>query len=107
MKAFRWLLTTLPSLILLTPLTLGAGCSDPSPEVETKAALTTQPNIVFILTDDLNLEVFNNSRLPRLKALLGDQGTTFDRSLVSISLCCPSRAATLRGQYAHNSGIFS
>jgi arylsulfatase A-like enzyme len=32
---------------------------------------------------------------------------TFSNSFVSLALCCPSRTALLRGQYAHNTGIFT
>ena len=69
-----------------------------------------RPNIVFILTDDLDIEYPNNSwidHFPRLKSLLADQGTTFKNSFVSLSLCCPSRTSMLRGQYAHNTQIFT
>ncbi len=69
-----------------------------------------RPNIVFILTDDLDIEYPNNSwidHFPRLKSLLADQGTTFKNSFVSLSLCCPSRTSMLRGQYAHNTEIFT
>ena len=45
--------------------------------------------------------------LPRTRALLGAHGTTFDDYFVSNSLCCPSRTTTLRGQYAHNTGVWS
>jgi arylsulfatase A-like enzyme len=101
MKAIRWLF---PLLLLL----LATGCSSTEQPEPARAALAARPpNIVFILTDDLNEEVFSNSRLPRLKSLLVDQGTSFKSHFVSLSLCCPSRAATLRGQYAHNSGIFT
>ena len=68
------------------------------------------PNIIFILTDDLDIEYPNNSwidHFPRLKSLLADQGTTFKNSFVSLSLCCPSRTSMLRGQYAHNTQIFT
>ena len=63
------------------------------------------PNIVYVLADDLNVEVY--SHMDRLKALLNDKGTTFANHFVSLSLCCPSRTATLRGQYAHNTRIFT
>ena len=69
------------------------------------AAQAKSPNIVFILTDDLNEEVF--SHLDRVKTLITDQGTKFNHQFVSLSLCCPSRTATLRGQFAHNTGIFT
>jgi len=45
--------------------------------------------------------------MPKLKALLIDQGTTFSNFFFNISLCCPSRATILRGQYAHNTHVYS
>ncbi len=62
------------------------------------------PNIVFILTDDQDMAAL--AQMPRVKALLRDQGTTFARHYVSLSLCCPSRISGLRGQFAHNTTIF-
>jgi arylsulfatase A-like enzyme len=38
--------------------------------------------------------------------LLVEEGTTFERAFVSLPSCCPSRATMLRGQYAHNHGIW-
>jgi arylsulfatase A-like enzyme len=64
-----------------------------------------RPNILFVLTDDLDLAEMRF--LPHVHALVARHGTTFDQYLVSNSLCCPSRATTLRGQYAHNTGVWS
>jgi N-acetylglucosamine-6-sulfatase len=61
------------------------------------------PNIVMILTDDLD-----EAGLPymsRMNALITDLGTTLPNFLISTPLCCPSRATILRGQYAHNTQI--
>ncbi|MFC7383252.1 sulfatase family protein [Sphaerisporangium rhizosphaerae] len=69
------------------------------------SAATTQPNIVFILTDDLNEDVFGKDG--GLQTLLTSQGTTFNKQFVELSLCCPSRTSTLRGQFAHNTGIYT
>lgn len=69
------------------------------------AATAKPPNIVYIVADDLDEGVYAGAT--RLRSLLVDQGTSFRNHFVTISLCCPSRVATLRGQYAHNSGIFS
>jgi arylsulfatase A-like enzyme len=44
--------------------------------------------------------------MPNVRGLLADQGVTFDNSFVSYSLCCPSRATFLTGQYAHNHGVW-
>ena len=66
-----------------------------------------RPNVVIILTDDLAWEDLNPStleRMPNVRALM-EQGTTFDNSFVTNSLCCPARATVLRGQYAHNHQI--
>jgi arylsulfatase A-like enzyme len=67
--------------------------------------LTKKPNIIFVLTDDL--DVTSMSQFPKLKALMADKGMTFENHFVSLSLCCPSRAATLCGEYAHNTGVFT
>lgn len=63
------------------------------------------PNIIFVLTDDLNEEVFSHAS--RINTLIGDQGAKFTNNFVTLSLCCPSRTATLRGQFAHNTGVFT
>jgi arylsulfatase A-like enzyme len=52
------------------------------------------------MVDDQTLEAMRF--LPRTRALLGDQGTTFTNSFVNFPLCCPSRATMLTGQYMHN-----
>jgi arylsulfatase A-like enzyme len=43
--------------------------------------------------------------LPNVRRLIGDQGVTFDRNFDSFSLCCPSRATFLTGQYSHSNGV--
>jgi len=75
------------------------GNSTPPPPPDQRA-----PNIVFILTDDQDMPSL--AQMPRVKALLRDQGTTFARHYVSLSLCCPSRISGLRGQFSHNTTIF-
>ena len=68
------------------------------------------PNMILILTDDLTVDDLNADtlqHLPNIKSLLMDKGTTFDNAFVTNSLCCPSRATILRGQYTHNHHILS
>ena len=45
--------------------------------------------------------------LPRLQALVTDQGTTLGDFYLSYPLCCPSRSTILRGQYVHSHQIYS
>ncbi|HWS81754.1 MAG TPA: sulfatase [Rubrobacter sp.] len=69
-----------------------------------------RPNVILILTDDLALNDLNARALrhmPNLESLLIEEGTTFDNAFVTNSLCCPSRATILRGQYTHNHEILS
>ncbi|NML18767.1 sulfatase family protein [Azohydromonas caseinilytica] len=61
-------------------------------------------NILFILVDDMDYALFQH--MPKLKLLLTDRGMEFQNSFVSLSVCCPSRASILRGQFAHNTTIF-
>jgi N-acetylglucosamine-6-sulfatase len=62
-----------------------------------------QPNIILVLTDDLTVD--DLSHMPNLRSQLIERGTTFENAFVTDSLCCPSRATILRGQYAHNTGV--
>lgn len=68
-------------------------------------ALTRRHNILFVLTDDMALG--DLAFMPNTQALIADQGATFDNYFVNSSVCCPSRATTLRGQYEHNTGVLS
>lgn len=81
----------------LTAAALGLALATP--------AWAKAPNIVFILTDDL--DTASAAYMTEVKSLITDQGTTFRRHYVSLSMCCPSRVAGLRGQFAHNSGVYT
>lgn len=74
------------------------------------AGATPPPDIVVILTDDLDERTLADAEargwLPNL-ASLRNGGTTFTRSFVTLSLCCPSRASLLTGSYPHNTGVLS
>ena len=67
------------------------------------AASAARPNVVEIMTDDQTVESLRV--MPKVKRLLVDQGTVFDRSYVSFPVCCPSRASFLTGQYPHNNAV--
>ena len=61
-------------------------------------------NILFILGDDLRAS--DLERMPNTQSLLVNQGVKFTKPWVTRSLCCPSRATILRGQYAHNHNVW-
>jgi arylsulfatase A-like enzyme len=63
-----------------------------------------KPNIIFVLTDDLSLNLVQY--MPHVLQLQRD-GVTFSNYFVSDSLCCPSRTSMFTGKYPHNSGVFT
>jgi len=65
---------------------------------------TAKPNFVFILTDDMRKG--DLKYMPKTRSLLQNKGMSFQKAYVSNALCCPSRATIMRGQYAHNTGIW-
>ncbi|HYV14740.1 MAG TPA: sulfatase [Conexibacter sp.] len=62
-----------------------------------------RPNIVFILTDDLTSDLL--PYMPNVEALRR-RGTSFSNYFVTDSLCCPSRASILTGEFPHDTGVF-
>ncbi|MDQ2796652.1 MAG: sulfatase [Actinomycetota bacterium] len=63
-----------------------------------------KPNIVFILTDDLSVNLVKY--LPHVQAM-EKAGTTLSNYFVVDSLCCPSRSAIFTGKYPHDDGVFT
>lgn len=61
-----------------------------------------KPNILFVLTDDQDIELGSMNYLSNVTSLLQDEGFTFNNHYTTVALCCPSRVAMLRGQQAHN-----
>jgi len=60
-------------------------------------------NVVLILSDDERWDgttVMNN-----VKSLLVDHGVNFTNAHVTTSMCGPSRASILTGQYSHHTGV--
>jgi arylsulfatase A-like enzyme len=64
----------------------------------------SRPNIVFVLTDDLSMNLLQY--MPNVLAMQR-QGLTLDNYFVSDSLCCPSRASIFTGNFPHDTGIYT
>ncbi|MDQ6936441.1 MAG: sulfatase, partial [Actinomycetota bacterium] len=62
------------------------------------------PNIVFVLTDDLSMNLVQY--MPHVLALQR-AGTSFSNYTVTDSLCCPSRSSIFSGKFPHNTGVFT
>src|SRR5947209_8303039 len=63
-----------------------------------------RPNIIFILTDDLSLNLVQY--MPHVVKMQQD-GVTFANYFVTDSLCCPSRSSIFTGRFPHDTGIFT
>jgi N-acetylglucosamine-6-sulfatase len=81
----------------------GPGTSARPGEASRERSAVDRPNIVFVMTDDMDEKML--ARMPVVRSRMMDEGVTFDNAFVTQSLCCPSRATALRGQYPHNHRI--
>ena len=72
-----------------------------------------QPNILFIMSDDHTSQAFGcyGSRLAKLNPTptidrLAREGMLFENAFCTNSICTPSRACILTGQYPHVNGVY-
>jgi N-acetylglucosamine-6-sulfatase len=86
----------------LAVLFISAITSRPPTKAQTTAG---QPNVVFILADDMRKD--DMKYMPKTRTRLGAAGMQFENAFVSYGICCPSRATILTGQYAHNHGVWT
>ena len=68
-------------------------------------AAARKPNIVFIFTDDQDLQHGSLDHMPALQEHLVKQGTSFSNHFATVAVCCPSRVSLMRGQAAHNTNV--
>ena len=91
------------ALIIVTLLVVGCG-----PSAQAQETSPDGPNVVFILTDDLDKRLLMShlSDYPNIRALAA-RGVTFNNAFVTNALCCPSRSTILTGQYSHNHHVMT
>jgi hypothetical protein len=87
--------------VALSVVLLSGGSSTTSREAQ---AITAKPNFIFILADDMRKD--DLTYMPKTRSVLEDKGMSFSNAYVSNALCCPARATIMRGQYAHNTGVW-
>lgn len=99
---------------ILTAVLTFATLSWPTVAQEKKAAPRKRPNILFIMSDDhasASIGAYGSwlskaTKTPNLDRL-AKQGVRFTNALVVNSICTPSRAAILTGQYSHKNGVYT
>ena len=78
--------------------------------LSTTGAWASQPNVIFILADDLGIgglhcygtEYLETPHLDRFR----EEGMKFSNGLAAYPTCRPSRAALLTGQYGPRTGVY-
>jgi arylsulfatase A-like enzyme len=74
------------------------------PTVATAASADGSPNVVLVMTDDQRAGT--TYWMPEVRAGLQQPGTRFSHLVIPTSTCCPSRASTLTGLFAHDTGVY-
>jgi N-acetylglucosamine-6-sulfatase len=98
MTSIRAVVASLTLLVCAGACTTGAtGQPQPTPS-------TQRPDVVFVLTDDLSMNLV--PYLPHVLAL-EKAGTTFTNYTVTDSLCCPSRSSIFSGRFPHDTGVYT
>ncbi len=73
-----------------------------APTVAAPGNATGPPNVIVVLTDDLDVALWNELSL---RNSIG--GRSFANAFVTSPLCCPSKASFLTGLYTHNHGVWA
>lgn len=85
---------------LIVSVSLVSACSHSSSNPTPRSG---RPNIVFVLTDDLSVNLVQY--MPHVLAM-EKAGTSFSNYTVTDSLCCPSRASIFSGNFPHDTHVF-
>lgn len=64
-----------------------------------------KPNVLFIMTDDQDLEMNSPDFTPFIQKHIRDKGLEFTNHFVTTALCCPSRVSLWTGMQAHNTNV--
>src|SRR4051812_42749871 len=92
--------------LLLSATGPAPASSDPHP---TSRALAERPNIVFIMSDDHAAHAISayGSRVNRTPNIdrIAREGMLMENVFATNSICTPSRATILTGQYSHVNGV--
>jgi N-acetylglucosamine-6-sulfatase len=82
----------------------GLACALPAAQAASKPR-----NMIFILIDDMRFDSMSCMGHPFLKTphldKMAEGGMLFEHAFVTTSLCSPSRASVLSGQYPHRHGV--
>lgn len=107
------LMTAVLTTVLAAALTLPWAARAERPEyAAAKTTAARRPNVLFIMSDDHAAHAIGayGGRLARLDPTpvidtLAKEGILFENCFVTNSICTPSRASIITGQYCHINGV--
>lgn len=73
-----------------------------TPDSVNEPDASDHPNVVLVVADDETIEEVRRA-MPHLNGR--NDWVTFNNASYNVSLCCPSRATILSGQYSHHTGV--
>ncbi|MDA3962350.1 MAG: sulfatase-like hydrolase/transferase [Planctomycetota bacterium] len=72
--------------------------------------MSSQPNVLFILSDQHNAKVLGHAGHPQVQTphldRMAREGTRFTNAVTANPICTPSRTSFHSGQYCHNHGYY-
>ena len=96
----------MPFVAVLLACVAAASCARRGPDAQPQPR---RPNILFVLLDDLRWDAVGYAGHRHLKTphidRVANEGVHFKNAFCTTSLCSPSRASILSGQYAHRHGV--
>ena len=88
---------------------MAMGLGLPARAAERSPSAVKRPNVVLIVTDDLNAYGFYGTHpdavMPHIEDFK-DTAVTFDLAYCAAPACGPSRASMLTGRYPHSTGQY-
>ncbi|MFW6257255.1 MAG: sulfatase-like hydrolase/transferase, partial [Prolixibacteraceae bacterium] len=94
----------------ITGIITGTICLSALSTLCTAQEKNQQPNIIFMLADDMRYDELSYVGKPVLKTpnldYLAENGTWFNNSYVTTSICVVSRVSIMTGMYARRHGIY-
>ncbi|HZT14952.1 MAG TPA: sulfatase [Gaiellaceae bacterium] len=98
----RWIVAA--AVVVSAAVVAAAGAAGARPD-RVPARHAARLNVVLILSDDERLD--GDDVMRNVHRLLMHHGVTFDDYHVTTSLCGPSRASILTGDYSHHTGVLT
>ena len=104
MNTRPWFIGAIALIAAIAPLNIAALAALKNPADQ-------KPNLIFFLGEGLRYDEFSSAgnkimTTPNMDRI-GSEGFTFHNAFVINSLCLPSRATFLTGQYSHTTGAVS